>query len=252
MAKLLTLVGLLSFAAATIVSLSKNEYPSKLFWGGRLAYLLFGCTVVTLVAPHVQTFLANAGEKKRRRELERERSYREILTSTLVAVVDASGADWTRTAVQVFLVRRHLRWKSPFLVEQQDRIARVKLSFSPPPSGIRWTRGKGVIGRCWEARDNIIEDLRVRFGPYIDYTREQWDALDGRDRFGLDFEEFQRTRTWYGIVGAAPILDPKGRFLGCVSLDTPQTCPDVVDKDGLGGLLRVAAVVIEQMLAGSR
>jgi len=89
--KLLFFVGSVNFAAAALVSFARNEKPSKDFWAHH-AYVLFGFTVLGLVAPPVQTWVADAGERKQRQRLEREKSVREMMTSTLVNIVEATGA----------------------------------------------------------------------------------------------------------------------------------------------------------------
>jgi hypothetical protein len=125
----------------------------------------------------------------------------------------------------------------------------VKLTFSPPPSGIEWTVGKGLIGRCWETRSNVAVDLRDCFHNYLGASRSEWDQLDAQTRFGLGFDEFSKTKDSFGWVAAAPILDKQGGYLGCVSLDTSRGAPPSVNIEGIKERLRAAAVSIELLLA---
>lgn len=250
MRKLLLFVGAANFAAAAVATLAKGDVPSKGFWL-RWAWVGFSATLVTLVAPPIQTWVADRGEKKRRKALERERSIREFLTAALVLIHRSTNVDCTKTGVQAFFVGRKFQWKRPFWFNHQRSVSKAKLTFSPPPSGIVWTEGKGLIGRCWAMRDNVSEDLRQFFAPHMSATRPQWDALAPVARYGMTFDEFERTKHHYGIVAAAPILDSKGRYVGCVSFDTPPDCPAHVDMLQVQEHLRTAAVGIEQLLAST-
>ena len=70
-------------------------------------------------------------------------------------------------------------------------------------------------------------------------------------RFGLSFDEFQRSRDLYGVVAAVPILDPKkpGKYLGCVSLDTPRDSAEGIDQKRVEEDLGAVAVTIGLLIA---
>lgn len=69
-------------------------------------------------------------------------------------------------------------------------------------TGIRWLKGKGVVGAAWKNRHNEIEDLaalRARVG-----TKAEFERLDAPVRFGISWDELQRTRN-YKAVFASPL-----------------------------------------------
>jgi hypothetical protein len=246
--KLVWIVASINLVAAGVLAVARTERPTKQFWEPWAGWLI-ACTITTLIAPLLLTFATERSERKKRKKLQRERAFSELLTGALVAITRDSNLDCTRTGVQAFLVTTTYTLKPPFRRKVHERAARVKLSFNPPPSGIPWQEGKGLIGRCWSERANVVEDLRTSFGPYLAYSKEQWDALAARERFGLSYEEFTRTKSYYGLVAAVPILGEKGEYLGCVSLDTPADCPQDVDRNHVAEHLRVPAVSIQNMLA---
>lgn len=109
---------------------------------------------------------------------------------------------------------RHLKRGASFL-----------LSGERSQTGIRWVRGKGVVGTAWEKRLNTIGDLatvRATVG-----TPAEYEVLDVSDRYGISWEEFQRTPS-YQAVFAAPLYsrsstsgDPPVRGVLAIDLLAP-------------------------------
>jgi hypothetical protein len=89
-----------------------------------------------------------------------------------------------------------------------------------PTSGVKWSQGKGVIGRCWKRRQPQYHDLETHFAPYANHTKEQWQQLEDEARFGLTYEDFQVLRGKYGIVAAVPIVKDD-KYVGCITADLP-------------------------------
>ncbi|MGH9348392.1 MAG: hypothetical protein ACRD26_14125 [Vicinamibacterales bacterium] len=87
--------------------------------------------------------------------------------------------------------------------------------------GITWTEGKWLIGRCWRTRKAQFADLQQELGPFESYDQAAWDALTHDTPYGLSFEEFQRLKSKYDPVAAAPIVDRDGGYLACVTADMP-------------------------------
>jgi len=86
---------------------------------------------------------------------------------------------------------RHLRRGASFL-----------LAGERARTGIRWVKGKGVVGAAWERRLNTIRDLadlRARAN-----SQAAFESLDDSERLGLSWEEFQRTPS-YQAVFACPL-----------------------------------------------
>ena len=71
--------------------------------------------------------------------------------------------------------------------------------------GIRWTRGKGAIGRCWATNSPQYIDVDCHFAQYAGYDADRWSTLSEDERIGLSFEDFQQLEGKYGTVAAMPI-----------------------------------------------
>jgi hypothetical protein len=87
-------------------------------------------------------------------------------------------------------------------------------------SAVTFTPDKGVLGRCWRERAQVIVDLERDLHPRAS-TKADFERLDADERFGLTWDEYQRTRR-YQAVYAAPLLLRKGRttvVAGIVSID---------------------------------
>lgn len=106
------------------------------------------------------------------------------------------------------------------LVTTSEGVARLRLHYVPP-SGIRWTKGKGVIGKCWALGKDVGRNLAAEFGGLAGIQKDDWEAMPADFREGLTFEEFERTWDLIGCVVAVPIAAPSGAYLGCVSVDAP-------------------------------
>jgi len=93
----------------------------------------------------------------------------------------------------------------------------VRFAHERMPSATFWQDHAGVLMTCiiltavvpgLQARF-VMHDLREAFSPFYEADRAAWAALSSEVRFGLSFDEFQRTRDLYGVVAAVAILDPK-------------------------------------------
>lgn len=249
MGKPLFLVGAINLGCALVLGLSRYNRPQG-FWDDK-GWLIVPALVVTGLTPMLQAWLIERGERRKAKRLQREHDIREVLVSALVYVAERTGLESTRIGIHAFRLGRHLRWQRRFpwlrRTFEHDAVAWVRLSSNPPPSGIRWTEGKGIIGKCWAGLKNEVLDLRKHFGPHMNATREQWEQLTTEQRLGLSFEEFTRTKGYFGVVGAAPIIGGSnpGAYLGCVSIDTPYDCPPDVDHNVIEVALRMAAKTLE-------
>jgi hypothetical protein len=76
------------------------------------------------------------------------------------------------------------------------------LSGERSQTGIRWVKGKGVVGIAWEKRRNEIQDLAALRAKAP--TSEAYEALDEAERLGLGWDEFQQTPN-YQAVFATPL-----------------------------------------------
>lgn len=105
------------------------------------------------------------------------------------------------------------------------------------PRACRYQRHRGAVGRtiAFEVARQLLGrsrrldcvhadrfvDLAAHFSDYEQLGAEDFGRLPEAARFGLTFNDFQRLKGKYGIVAASPIVDEKGRYLGCVTADFP-------------------------------
>lgn len=101
------------------------------------------------------------------------------------------------------------------------RVVRLRLSGYPAESAIEWTRGKGVVGKCWRNRHDVEVNSYQLYKDLLTCSREEWDNLHSNITLGLDYNEFKRIRGKYGAVVVSPIIFDDHEFVGCITLDTP-------------------------------
>jgi hypothetical protein len=202
----------LNSAAVVILGTSRQDWPPG-FWANRAEWVV-AALVVTATIPLLHYGISERGERARRKALEREQKIEVFLAACLVYVVRHAGVDFEHTGIQAFVVRGRLR-------RRQVRLAKVRLG-AVPASGVVWYQDKGVVGRCWSARAAQYEDLETHFAGYRHVSRTGWEALPPMARFGLTYDDFQRLKDKYRVVAAAPIIDRRDRYVGCVTADTPH------------------------------
>jgi hypothetical protein len=210
--KLIKSLALANAAAVLVIGAARIDRPAG-FWLLHPNWVI-AALMVTALIPALQVGIRERGERGRRTAVERERRIEAFLAASLIHVARRAGADWETTGIQAFLIRRD--WRR----SQQVRAGKMRLG-PVPSSGITWTEGKGIIGRCWATRAPQCADLESHFAPYLESTRAQWDALPVETRFGLTYEDFTRLRGKYGVVAAVPIIDARDSYVGCITADTP-------------------------------
>jgi hypothetical protein len=245
------LAAILAAASTILLGLSKIPWPDAQYWADHIPVLAL-VVVLAAATPVAQRAIAEYGEGRAERERKRDESIRIYLNASFVQIHHLTNAPMTRMGVQAFLVKRSFKpnWSFSWRPAEQRRVVRVKLHEAQAPSGIRWTEGKGLIGECWRRRDRCHVNLEEHFAKYRALGEDEWKALPLQERFGLEFDEFQRTKGRYGLLAAVPIIDKAdpGRYLGCVSFDTPLGCPPIENWDDVLDSLGVAALTISTLL----
>lgn len=139
--------------------------------------------------------------------------FRDVSRLLVVQILDMSpDVKATSLGVHVWIARG--RWA------KCRRLCR-RTSFNlhkVPPSGIKWTAGKGVIGTCFRSGVEQSKDLRSIAAVARDGGEADFMALPGSERLGLTYEEFSKVKR-YAFVHAWPLKDEEGEVLGCVSVD---------------------------------
>jgi len=161
--------------------------------------------VVTAVLAIVTAVLEAAATVRRKREAASRELYEDLLSGTLWAVVDATGADPRDLALAAYRVDRPVLGSAKL-----SRVHRVRARRRPVASGVRWAPGKGVIGECVSTGAVVARDVSLS------------DA--DSDTQGLSPREFEAVRGKYGVVVAVPLVDDGGEssaVTGCLALDAP-------------------------------
>jgi hypothetical protein len=232
----------LPLVAASVASVSMGLYAADI-WNLTRSQRVAAVLVLAVVGLG-ESLRTAIGGFVRERQLREARWFSETLWALLVQVVQASKLDWTDVGVNAFLVRRRYRWIGRKVLK---RVGRERIRSLPPPSSVVWTRGKGVIGACWEHGIDVSLDLNAHFAGVEESTAEEWSQLSDEERLGLTYEEFQRTRH-YGVVVATPVLDRAGRVIGVVSADSLDGPHDRLWNSEVREALGAAAVAIRNLL----
>lgn len=166
--------------------------------------------------------------------------------AVLLAVHVATGVPASDLGVSIFLI------KGRFLPRLR-RMHSERLLGTPAPSPIVWTRGKGIIGICWNRGDTraMCVDLRTLSRRYQSEapTPEEFPTLQATGlTMGLTCDEFGTMINKYGEVLAVRIVENSGRTLGVLAVDVAASyylenegCDPVLREPNVGKILHKSA-----------
>lgn len=162
---------------------------------------------------------------------DRERRYARIqkaATAALVEISERTGVELPVMGASVFKVHRrvHFAWSWPFLRRERilSRVLRFRLSYSPQPSTVVWTSGKGAIGQCLHSGRAIHKDWSPIARRYAKKppTEQKYATLPAETRSGFTYREFVGIAGKYAEILAVPIMSEDGAsILGVISIDRP-------------------------------
>ncbi|MFF7166343.1 hypothetical protein ACFZBP_34055 [Streptomyces sp. NPDC008086] len=174
----------------------------------------------------------------------------DALVTLLAHVADATGADWKRVGVHAFRVkgwggRKHLK-----------RIHRLRVRARPGPVDIRWTKGKGPLGRCWETKEPEPMNFRKKVLEITKTPSEDaFNQLDASEGMGLLYKEYCKLIKHFAEVGAWPILDGNDEPIGCIVVDIPHAGdpapdaePSLLEDDYVSDQAAAAADLVGRMM----
>lgn len=172
--------------------------------------------VAVLASAAVGSNAVRAAQHYRRRRSAHFRAEASFaLAAAFKAIVDATRLESHEIGLNAFLVRKPLL---PFLPSTLTRVAEVRLLDTPGSTRIRWTRGKGAIGVCWD-RGEIVVCHTERLYSGIQSAIE-WRDLDAATQMNLTYVEMDAIRARYSGVIAVPIWMEHGQVEGVIALDT--------------------------------
>ena len=172
----------------------------------------------------------NAKRKKLKQDHASQRTLRDM--GLTVWLVPRYYLDLSETA----LASRAPKWvRRRAQTTELWRAARFRSSGDLTPTEIRWTKGRGAIGICWQERAAEGYNL-VQLWPSIELPAAEWkSAFEQKEesvKMGLSGGEAYRLRNNYGAVRVVPIrvhraTSSRSIFYGCLSIDTPSASSDL-------------------------
>jgi hypothetical protein len=226
------------------LGLRQVPWPDEPFWqrNGGLVALLLVLVFLGSLSAIFETIRAN----RRARTQDLELAIQTPLNALFVSLLDVvGGAHYQSLGVHAFLVRWRMAWGWPPVRRELVRMGGVKLR-AAPRSGVRWIKGKGLIGRCWVLNQDVGVNLDDAWRDLVDLPEAEWDDLPARIRYDMSFHEFQRTRAYRAII-ASPIQDKSGRFRGCISIDSTADLHDALWATRPREAMQDAAQVISHL-----
>lgn len=129
------------------------------------------------------------------------------------------------------------------------RVARERVTDYPVPSDVKWTKGKGVIGTCWDTAREQVRNTHSLYAGLSATSESDWEAVDDDIRMGMSFRDFCQVKGKYGSVIAVPVRDSNNRLRGVVALDSPKGFHTHLKQEGTVARVHSAANLIGGWLA---
>jgi hypothetical protein len=171
---------------------------------------------------------------------------RPVLDAVLVGVASTTGIRCEQLAVRVYVVERNLPrlWRETLCV-----IATAELNVALRPQRIRWEKGHGVVGRCWETNGRGALNVDVMGLAKLAETMSagEWESLPPSKTLGFTHTEAVRMVD-SGVMAAFPIRDLQGRFRGCLELEGPPGCHSQLERKEVEQALSTSSASLSSML----
>lgn len=226
-----TFAGAVILAAGVLALMKTQNFPDAEIWERGKA--LNAALAVSTGFSMVFTFLIVIGYRRRLRKSMEEDVFYSACRTVCDLIQAETGTDYRHLGVHIWTVTgfrggRHLVNRATFKTQRHR---------DPP---IRWTRGKGAIGRCWETGCEALDDAEALGG----LTEHQFLVLDPEDRFQMTWQEFQHTREYMAIWVSPIFKGPAGnrKVGGCLSVD-------IVEQEMAAALLDAATRAKKRDLA---
>jgi hypothetical protein len=218
--------------ATLLLALRQSSIPSAVFWHKQVVghqYIEIVLIVITGVFGALTPFEALT----RRSRSERAITLRRIMLSTFGQLLEIGRSvqpplDISDSGLHIW--QKHRTYRHPIAGELL-RITTYRLGSVPAIRSIRPTKGKGVVGLCWERDQEVgynVTDLVAQL-----QDRQQFEAYvtsHGREAvMGFSWDEFQRY-SHRGAVFASPIRNGRSKFIGCVSFDAERGYDEIVSN----------------------
>lgn len=158
------------------------------------------------------------------------------------AVNELTGAPVRPLGASTWVVVGFWRFKRLY------RLARERVDDIPTPSEIRWTKGKGVIGMCWNTGREQVIDTGSLYAEYAGCDQASWNMAPAEVRSGMSHRDFTRIEGKYGTVVAVPVTCKGEKVIGVVALDAPPGHHEELADPAVVEAVGHAAVVVANLL----
>jgi hypothetical protein len=205
-----TLAGVVVTLSGIASYMQVQEIPKESTWeGGAPARTVLACLALSAT---LFTFLVITGYARRLRKDTEQEKFSSACRTIFNLIQKETGIEPSNIGVHVWTVTgfpggRHMVNRATFRTHRRPL----------PP--IRWTKGKGIIGRCWSSGVESVDDLE-RYNA-ASRSKAEFEALSEEDRLGMRWSDYAQTRDFMA-VWATPIFrgpEAKRRFGGCLSVD---------------------------------
>lgn len=152
---------------------------------------------------------------------------------------------WFRAALPFNMRRRIAEYLSDDMVRKLGRWLPLRplaiyRTDPQPPSGVRFRKGKGLVGIC-------VEENKKGKAQFIDFessafksaiaTEVAWDGALGDITRSLGYKDARTLASRYGQAVALVIQDESGEAIGTLTMSMPIGCPVRIEDDALGDLI---------------
>lgn len=190
-----------------------SPWPAVAFW----------LTLALVLASAFDSVWGIVRVRGRQARSDRDLELEKALVSVLVELSKITGVDVDVPGANVWSIYTR-RGQAPSFYREAHR----RLSSHPQMSDLAWTKGKGVIGRCWKEDSVKFHDWtpqQLKYATKDQMTDAMWRQVKEPDRWGFDRDEFLPLIKKYQQIIAVPIKDTQGRMIGCLSVDIPADRP---------------------------
>lgn len=214
----ITWISLLAgLAAATgMVQVLDRKLPSDTWsWVHRPSthiWLVGALSVLTLLDT-IRRAIFRFSERAR---MKKKAEIRKQLSALAAGIAKITGQPIEDIGCGLFLVQR--RWFG--YADRLVRFERVRLIDNVPASDVKFTKGKGTVGECWQNQRKAHDEWDSRNERYANrsLTDEEWNQLAEEDRRGFTREEWVSLVGKYSEVVAMPVMVDE-KFRGCLAVD---------------------------------
>lgn len=168
-----------------------------------------------------------------------------ILYAAAIRISKKRRVDIDDLAITAFRVEpgRPLRFR-----RRLDRLARLRAAEGVPPSDVVWTRGKGVIGKCWADGRQEVYELNRAYAKWYPQGRHRWKVAPPNVRMNMSWDEMCEVNGKYGAVLPTQIKDRHGRVVGILAVDVPEGKGDVLRGEWIKKETRATALILGRLI----